>query len=164
MCVFVKGGFFVVVNVLKCFDGSLGIRCQWSDHNFLNTPCGIMDQFVSALAQKNATLLVDCRSNAYEPVPLDDPDIVFVVANSGIRHRNADGAYAERVRQCGEAVEAVSILVLFFVFGVCVGDGFKGEACTSSLLHNAVVDPIQGGVATSQNSPHYSALRVPYNV
>lgn len=73
----------------------------------MNTPCGIMDQFVSALAQQSSTLLVDCRSNAFESVPLDDPEMVFVVANSGVRHKNSDGAYAERVRQCREAVEAV---------------------------------------------------------
>lgn len=36
-------------------------RCQWSDHNFMNVPCGIMDQFVSALAVAGSTLLVDCR-------------------------------------------------------------------------------------------------------
>lgn len=41
-------------------------------------------------------------------MPLDDPDVVFVVANSGIRHRNASGAYGERVQQCKDAVEAVS--------------------------------------------------------
>lgn len=66
-----------------------------------------MDQFVSALAQRSSTLLVDCRSNGFESVPLDDPEIVFVVANSGIRHKNSDGVYAERVRQCREAVKAV---------------------------------------------------------
>ncbi len=36
-------------------------RCQWSDHNFMGVPCGIMDQFVSALAVAGTTLLVDCR-------------------------------------------------------------------------------------------------------
>ncbi|CAN0486662.1 unnamed protein product, partial [Scytosiphon promiscuus] len=85
---------------------------QWSDHNFVGVPCGIMDQFVSALAVANSTLLVDCRTNAFETVPLDDPDVVFVVANSGIRHRNASGAYGERVQQCKDAVAAVSRLFL----------------------------------------------------
>lgn len=41
-------------------------------------------------------------------MPLDDPGVVFVVANSGIRHRNASGAYGERVQQCKDAVAAVS--------------------------------------------------------
>lgn len=74
----------------------------------MNVPCGIMDQFVSALASEGSTLLVDCRSHAYETVPLDDAGVVFVVANSGVKHRNSSGAYAERVKQCGDAVKAVS--------------------------------------------------------
>ncbi|CAM9236919.1 unnamed protein product, partial [Hapterophycus canaliculatus] len=82
-------------------------ECQWSDHNFVGVPCGIMDQFVSALAVANSTLLVDCRTNEFETVPLDDPDVVFVVANSGIRHRNAGGVYGERVQQCKDAVAAI---------------------------------------------------------
>ncbi|CBJ31145.1 conserved unknown protein [Ectocarpus siliculosus] len=83
------------------------LRCQWSDHNFMGIPCGIMDQFVSALAVAGTTLLVDCRTNAFETVPLDDSGVVFVVTNTGIRHRNASGAYGERVQQCKDAVEAI---------------------------------------------------------
>ncbi|CAB1107800.1 unnamed protein product [Ectocarpus sp. CCAP 1310/34] len=79
---------------------------KWSDHNFMGIPCGIMDQFVSALAVAGTTLLVDCRTNAFETVPLDDSGVVFVVTNTGIRHRNASGAYGERVQQCRDAVEA----------------------------------------------------------
>lgn len=74
----------------------------------MDVPCGIMDQFVSSLAQEQSTLLVDCRDNSFETVPLDDTGVVLVVANSGIRHRNASGAYGERVQQCRDAVEAVS--------------------------------------------------------
>lgn len=76
----------------------------------MNVPCGIMDQFVSALAREGSTLLVDCRSHAFETVPLDDAGVVFVVANSGVKHRNSSGAYAERVKQCRDAAEAVSAL------------------------------------------------------
>lgn len=74
----------------------------------MNVPCGIMDQFVSSLAKKDCTLLVDCRSNAYETVPLDDDGVVFVVANTGVRHKHVGGEYAARVQQCKDAVEAVS--------------------------------------------------------
>lgn len=66
-----------------------------------------MDQFVSALASEGSALLVDCRSNAYEKVPLDDHGVVLVVADSGVKHCNADGSYSERVKQCEMAVQAV---------------------------------------------------------
>lgn len=63
------------------------------------------------------------RTNAFETVPLDDPDVVFVVANSGIRHRNASGAYGERVQQCKDAVVAVSQTRLYpnAVLGISAG-------------------------------------------
>ncbi len=48
-------------------------------------------------------------------MPLDDPDVVFVVTNSGIRHRNASGAYGERVQQCKDAVAAVSLVFESFL-------------------------------------------------
>ncbi|CAM9152727.1 unnamed protein product [Laminaria digitata] len=96
-----------VSGVEKALRQARCMPCQWSDHNFMDVPCGIMDQFVSSLAQEQSTLLVDCRDNSFETVPLDDTGVVFVVANSGIRHRNASGAYGERVQQCRDAVEAM---------------------------------------------------------
>ncbi|CAM9526735.1 unnamed protein product, partial [Choristocarpus tenellus] len=83
------------------------LRCQSSDHKFLKCPCGIMDQFASVLARQGCTLLVDCASNKYETVPLDDPGVVVVVANSGVTHKHSDGAYGERVAQCAEAVQMI---------------------------------------------------------
>ena len=37
------------------------LRCQQAEHIFADTPCGIMDQYVSAMAQKGNLLLIDCR-------------------------------------------------------------------------------------------------------
>ncbi|CAN0096461.1 unnamed protein product [Discosporangium mesarthrocarpum] len=94
----------------KKVDGvEKALRCQSSDHNFVGCPCGIMDQFASVLSQPGCTLLLDCENREFEAVPLDDPDVVIVVANSGVRHALAEGAYGERVVQCQKAVQAVSV-------------------------------------------------------
>ena len=37
------------------------LRCQKAEHTFANTPCGIMDQFISALGEEGNLLLIDCR-------------------------------------------------------------------------------------------------------
>jgi galactokinase len=37
------------------------LRCQSAEHKFANMPCGIMDQFVSALGREGSILLIDCR-------------------------------------------------------------------------------------------------------
>ena len=38
--------------------------CQRAEHSFAGVPCGIMDQLIALLAQKDHALLIDCRSGA----------------------------------------------------------------------------------------------------
>lgn len=35
--------------------------CQKAEHTFAGTPCGIMDQLVSVMAQQQHVVLIDCR-------------------------------------------------------------------------------------------------------
>lgn len=37
------------------------LRCQKAEHTFADTPCGIMDQFISSMGKKGSLLLIDCR-------------------------------------------------------------------------------------------------------
>jgi len=37
------------------------LRCQKAEHTFADTPCGIMDQYISAMGKENNLLLIDCR-------------------------------------------------------------------------------------------------------
>ena len=37
------------------------LRCQKAEHTFANTPCGLMDQYISAMGEKGNLLLIDCR-------------------------------------------------------------------------------------------------------
>ena len=36
------------------------LACQKAEHDFAHMPCGIMDQFISTLAEKDHALLLDC--------------------------------------------------------------------------------------------------------
>lgn len=82
------------------------LRCQRAEHDFANTPCGIMDQYISAMGQEGNLLLIDCRSNDYTLVPYgkgkDAP--VILVTNSCVKHSLSGSEYPDRVRQCKEAV------------------------------------------------------------
>ena len=40
------------------------LLCQKAEHTFASVPCGIMDQFISALGRAGQVLLLDCRSTA----------------------------------------------------------------------------------------------------
>jgi len=93
------------------------LRCQSCEHKFCSTPCGIMDQFISALAEEGKLLLIDCRSQVGTPAKMNLPKCggkmpVVLVCNSNVKHSLAseeggEGEYAKRVRQCKEAVEAM---------------------------------------------------------
>jgi galactokinase len=65
-----------------------------------------MDQFASTLAQRDHALLIDCRSLAYEhvPLPLADAGYAIVIANSAVQRELVTSAYNDRRRECEQAV------------------------------------------------------------
>lgn len=78
-----------------------------AEHEYAGVPCGIMDQYVSALAQSGHAFLLDCRTRTWEHIPLVLGPHVFVIINSGVRHKLASGEYAVRQQQCQTAVAAL---------------------------------------------------------
>ena len=87
------------------------LRCQKAEHTFCDTPCGIMDQFISSLGEKGKLLLIDCRYQTYNAIPFgnisDKNSPVVVVTNSLVKHQLSGSEYPDRVRQCKEAVAAI---------------------------------------------------------
>lgn len=82
----------------------LADRCWRAEREFVGVECGIMDQFVVALGERNRALFLDCRTREYDRYRLDD-DVRVVVTNTNVEHELVDSAYNERVSQCREAVE-----------------------------------------------------------
>jgi galactokinase len=78
-----------------------------AEHEFAGVPCGIMDQFASVLAQEDHALLLDCRSRTTRAVPLKDPSVSILIADTRARHNLAASAYAQRVKECAAAAEAL---------------------------------------------------------
>merc|ERR1712066_72168 len=99
----------------------LALLCQRAENIFCSSPCGIMDQFVSAAASKKSLILLDCRSLEYETVKMNqivqEENIttkekqkempVFVICNSNVKHSIGGGEYPVRVKQCQLATEAL---------------------------------------------------------
>ncbi len=83
------------------------VRCQRAENSFCDSPCGIMDQYVSSCGLKDNLLLIDCEDNSFKPVPFDGSRIALIVANSNVKHSIAGGEYPQRVIQCEEATKAV---------------------------------------------------------
>jgi len=100
----VAAGFaFRALNELDIPLPDLALVCQQAEHEFAGVPCGIMDQFVSALGRRDHALLLDCRSLSYEHVPLPS-DVRVVVCDTGVRRELAGSEYRLRRAQCEEAV------------------------------------------------------------
>ena len=85
------------------------LLCQTAEHDFAGVPCGIMDQFTSALGQRDHLLLLDCRSRQATLVPFADPAITTLIINTNVRHELVGGEYAERRRQCREAAAQLDV-------------------------------------------------------
>jgi galactokinase len=97
------------------------LRCQRAENLFCGSPCGIMDQYVSAAAERGSAILIDCKSLEYESVHMgsesgseldqyqsDDQSKsspVFLICNSNVKHSIGGGEYPVRVQQCKEATE-----------------------------------------------------------
>jgi galactokinase len=84
---------------------------QLTEHRFAGCNCGIMDQLVSARAEKGAALLIDCRSLDAVSVPIAD-DIAIMIVHSGVTRGLVDGVYNERRLQCEAATAHYGVVAL----------------------------------------------------
>ncbi len=81
--------------------------CRLAEHHYAGVPCGIMDQFICAMATPDAALLLDCRDQQIENIHWPSGEAVVLIIDSQCRHRLSDGTYAARVEECRRAVEQV---------------------------------------------------------
>ena len=82
---------------------------QATEHEFVNVPCGIMDQFISANGRKDHALMLDCKDLSYKLIPMTDPSVSVLVIDSAVKHSLADGGYAARRRNCEEACAILGV-------------------------------------------------------
>jgi galactokinase len=80
-----------------------------TENEFVGVPCGIMDQFISALGRRDHALFLDCRDLTYRHVPLRS-DVKIVVCNSGVKRALAQSEYEVRLKQCREAVAKIAAI------------------------------------------------------
>lgn len=81
---------------------------QVAEREFAGTPCGIMDPYASMFGQAGHALLLDCRSNTHEGVPLSLQRVELLAVPSGAEHDLSCSAYEQRVHECHGAVAELS--------------------------------------------------------
>ncbi len=84
----------------------IALLCQKAENRYVGSPCGIMDQFISANGVCGNALALDTRSLTAELAPIPD-HLRLVVCNSMVKHSVATGDYGVRRR---EVEEAASVL------------------------------------------------------
>ncbi len=84
------------------------LLAQSAEHEFVGTPCGIMDPYVCMFGRRGHALLIDCRERTHEVVPVVPEAYCLVLVDSGVRHELAGGAYERRVRECRAAAAAIA--------------------------------------------------------
>jgi len=85
----------------------LALLCQRAENTFVGVNCGIMDQFISALGQKDAALLIDCRTLDYQPAQLPSGTAV-VIMDTKKQRGLTDSAYNTRRSECEQGVQLLS--------------------------------------------------------
>ncbi len=86
----------------------LALAGQTAEHTYVGTLCGIMDQYIAALGRADHALLIDCRSLAFTPVPLQLGTACVLICDTQVKHELSSSAYNERRHQCEEGVGLIA--------------------------------------------------------
>ena len=73
---------------------------QQTEHKYVGTKCGIMDQFISLHGREGSLVRLDCRSGEYEYFPWQPEGYSLVVVNSCVRHELVGSPYNDRRNSC----------------------------------------------------------------
>ncbi len=82
----------------------LALLCQRAEHEYVGSPCGIMDQFICLLGRESTALLLDCRSQEFDHVPFAPEDASVVIMDTQVKHNIGASEYPLRQQQCREGV------------------------------------------------------------
>jgi galactokinase len=85
-----------------------GQRCE---NQWIGVNSGIMDQMASAVAQAGQALFLDCRTLAFEQVPLPQ-GLAVVVMDTTTRRGLVNSAYNQRRDQCEAAARVLGVKAL----------------------------------------------------
>ncbi len=80
---------------------------QRAEHDYAGVRCGLLDPITSLFGREGALVHTDFRSLAVRNVPVP-PGVVFLMADTAVKHRLVESAYNERRAACEAAVRALA--------------------------------------------------------
>ncbi len=78
-----------------------------TEHQYIGTQCGIMDQFAVTMGLQNNALLLNCQTQHYDTIPITLDDHQFLLVDSRVKHTLADTDYNKRRDECQEALAII---------------------------------------------------------
>ncbi|MEI7492300.1 MAG: galactokinase [Bacteroidota bacterium] len=97
-----------VLNVTSLEMTDLAMLSKRSENEFIGLNCGIMDMFAVGMGSADHAIFLNCLTLEYKRVPFILNGYKLVIANTNKQRGLADSKYNERVRECREAVDAIS--------------------------------------------------------
>jgi galactokinase len=88
--------------------------CQRAENGAVGAPTGIMDQTASLLGSAGHGVLLDCRDNHSQSVPLcfAENGLDVMVIDTRVTHEHATGGYAERRASCDSGAAQLGVASL----------------------------------------------------
>jgi galactokinase len=80
---------------------------QESEHRFAGVKVGIMDMYASLFSKGGSVMLLDCREQSHEYLPLNLGDHEIVLIDTKVKHTLASSAYNKRRAACEEGVQVI---------------------------------------------------------
>lgn len=74
-----------------------------AENEFVGMPCGILDQGVSAFGEANSLVRIDCATETFGTREMPQ-GTHFWIFNSNVKHALVDSAYADRHKECHDAL------------------------------------------------------------
>ncbi len=97
-----------VLSVTSLEMTDLAMLSKRSENEFIGLNCGIMDMFAVGMGSADHAIFLNCLTLEYKRVPFILNGYKLVIANTNKQRGLADSKYNERVRECREAVDAIS--------------------------------------------------------
>jgi galactokinase len=91
----------------------LALLAQRAENQYVGVACGIMDQFISAMGERDHALLIDCRTLETRSVPLRlaERGVAIAILDSGVRRGLVDSKFNARREECETAVRHLKRLL-----------------------------------------------------
>jgi galactokinase len=94
---------FQMVSDFRLHPVEMALLGQRAENQFVGVPCGILDQYSSALGRAGRALLLDCRDLSSRAVPIAR-NIDVVICDTRAERNLAGSEYETRRAQCEEGV------------------------------------------------------------